>query len=849
MPELELEVKAAGSMPGRAYPVTGGIPFPKGELSVLDGVRLHDASGREAPVQTEVLATWDPAGAQVKWLLVDFQAVPESPRTAWTLAYGPDIRPAPPGPPVDPGASAWPPERILESLYMTDQSGRLYRAAYEKKERTVETETAGPLRTVVRAQTWHADEKGDRLCRAILRLHYYAGLGQVRVFHSFVMDPDPNEARLRSVGLKLPASGGGKVLVSGEQASGEVIEAGGPVALFQDDENHFEVSGGTTAEGRRNGTWLCAGGETGYTGVFLRNGWEEFPKRLVFDGAGVDVQLWPSERCPLFDLGGITEDVLSPVDEEELRAGLAKNPAAINMYIFLSRRATDWTYGTALTLIRRARELERELFPDRPAYYYGWNSFGKTGQGSMKTHELVLASLPGDLRHEEVDWLARTVRHPPVLVAPPARVCVSGVIGTQVPYGEAPFAEVDYAMTYGEFFDHREAVDRLHLYGDRNWGDYFNGTASQGPLAKVYEDDPDFRITDRVGWMNLESHDSAVGPWIQFLRTGDPRIFHMAEAHTEHIATVDHRHTFSPSGVHEAEIFYHGLRHYDTGLAPSHTLTNGILLGYCVTGDRGLREGALAAADHWIAEQGKAGTGWYAGGEGVFSKSVGAPKYTGVSYSRQNIAPLTCVLNAYLLTWDKKYIDSAHRFLNVWADGYDVTNPKHYLGGTLPYPGAEFLRQVDDPALEEVFGRIMRDVLTRMPIDGQGVYCMPGMAYLYEKTGDPTWAAYCQFAFEWHRSRLEQDGYSEWVRHNTFGLPAFCYGFVSGYAASGLALVARARADGVDMEAAMQRLREDRARAQGKDPKATDCLFYSVRLYTDRPLDWYRSGVETAPGT
>jgi hypothetical protein len=155
---------------------------------------------------------------------------------------------------------------------------------------------------------------------------------------------------------------------------------------------------------------------------------------------------------------------------------------------------------------------------------------------------------------------------------------------------------------------------------------------------------------------------------------------------------------------------------------------------------------------------------------------------------------------------------------------------------------------VDDPALEKVFGKILKDVLTRMPIDGQGVYCMPGMAYLYEKTGDPTWAAYCQFTFEWHRSRLEQDGYSEWVRHNAFGVPAFCYGFVAGYAASGLALVARARADGVDMEAAMQRLREDRARAQGKDPKVTDCLFYSVRLYTDRPLDWYRSGVETAPG-
>jgi hypothetical protein len=121
------------------------------------------------------------------------------------------------------------------------------------------------------------------------------------------------------------------------------------------------------------------------------------------------------------------------------------------------------------------------------------------------------------------------------------------------------------------------------------------------------------------------------------------------------------------------------------------------------------------------------------------------------------------------------------------------------------------------------------------------------MAYMFEKTGDPTYAAYCQFVFEWHRSCLEHDGYSDWVHHNAFDVPAFSYGFVSGYAASGLALIDQARSQGVDLEAAIQTLREDRARAQGQNPRTTDGLYYSVRGHTEKPLDWYRPGSPTAP--
>jgi hypothetical protein len=123
------------------------------------------------------------------------------------------------------------------------------------------------------------------------------------------------------------------------------------------------------------------------------------------------------------------------------------------------------------------------------------------------------------------------------------------------------------------------------------------------------------------------------------------------------------------------------------------------------------------------------------------------------------------------------------------------------------------------------------------------------MAYVYEKTGDPTYAAYCQFVFEWHRNRLQQDGFSDSVLRKSLGMPDFGFGFVSGYLAAGLAVVAQARARGVDLEAAMQKLREERARAAGHDPKMTDDLFYSVPYSAQIPFRWYRNGrvEEVAP--
>src|SRR4051794_388638 len=59
-----------------AWPVTTGVPFPKGKLSAPERCRLVDDRGVEHPLQARASATWDGPRGSVRWLTVDFIAAP-----------------------------------------------------------------------------------------------------------------------------------------------------------------------------------------------------------------------------------------------------------------------------------------------------------------------------------------------------------------------------------------------------------------------------------------------------------------------------------------------------------------------------------------------------------------------------------------------------------------------------------------------------------------------------------------------------------------------------------------------------------------------------------------------------
>ena len=53
------------------WPLTAGVPFPKGALKSEANVRLVDGAGKEAPCQVDKTATW--LDGSVRWVLVSFR--------------------------------------------------------------------------------------------------------------------------------------------------------------------------------------------------------------------------------------------------------------------------------------------------------------------------------------------------------------------------------------------------------------------------------------------------------------------------------------------------------------------------------------------------------------------------------------------------------------------------------------------------------------------------------------------------------------------------------------------------------------------------------------------------------
>jgi len=69
--EIELSVVEPLGIERPRWPVTMGVAFPMGELTVAEDLRLHHDEQCQ-PLQTRTMLTW--ADGSVKWALLDFQA-------------------------------------------------------------------------------------------------------------------------------------------------------------------------------------------------------------------------------------------------------------------------------------------------------------------------------------------------------------------------------------------------------------------------------------------------------------------------------------------------------------------------------------------------------------------------------------------------------------------------------------------------------------------------------------------------------------------------------------------------------------------------------------------------------
>ncbi len=560
--------KAAGQPADYAgtFPVTAGVPFPKGVLGSDRQVRLLDPSNKETPLQTAALAHWQ--DGSVKWVLADFQAPAKTPGE-YRIEYGSAVSRAAAPTPLQAAETAvgvtvvTGPLKftiskrrlgLFESLFADTNQDGVFQAGEQIISPTnpcfieligddgvryttlsaperVSLEENGPQRVVVLATGEHRSADGRTLFAYTIRVHAYAGQPYLRIQHTFCYNRGEDEfASIRSLTLKLNLLGSGKRWSFGSGVEGE-FQPSGTVELSQLFDNQYTVSNGARgvhAEGMAE--W--SGADRKVT-LAVRDFWQNYPKGLRISPRGIELDLCPE---------------LPPNQYAEFKG------------------TTD----------------EYKL------YYYLLGGRYKFRQGMAKTHDIWLEFAAGQKAEAAIRaqrWMLRAL-------APNSWYSTAKVFGELAPPStHGLLAQYDLAFQAGYSQYMRDRKDE-HAYGMLHFGDWYGERV--------------------INWGNGE-YDTQKAFLLQFTRTGEERYFlagEQMEWHNRDIDTIQgHRDPSRVGGVYHHAIGHTGGYYAKTpvpgqGIAPGiltvdHVYTEGHLAYYFLTGDRYSMETARKIADRY----------------------------------------------------------------------------------------------------------------------------------------------------------------------------------------------------------------------------------------------------------
>jgi len=570
-----------------SHPFTVGLPFPAGVLTDATNVALLDPCGNRVAVQTTPLATW--ADGSVQWLLLDFVAamLPEG-SSQWRLADAGHIQPAA-GTlhvqesarelAVDTGAAMFHIDRqVLQPFTRVTAAGRDVGSmrtlladaggstGVPRVDRT-RIEARGPVRATVRLEgTW-----GGRVpCRFVARLCFFAGTGLVRMrlrLHN------PNRAK----------------------HPGGLWDLGDPGSMFFRD---LSLEMGFAGEHRPHVHWTVEGGQRPQTASAAdleiyqdSSGGENWQSRSHVNRDG---RVPVSFRGYRVRIGGqvTTGHRASPIVRVECPNGSVT--AAVPEFWQQFPKALEVEGGC----------LRIRLFPQQFA-----DLFELQG-GERKTHTVWLHFGPaGSPAEASLGW----VHEPASVHAAPEWYATAGAAASPrfVP-AAAPRNRLDeylheVACGPSSLAARREIIDE---YGWRNFGEVYADHE-----AAYYE-----------GTMPVISHfnnqyDVIQGALTQYLRTGNPRWFALADPAARHVMDIDIYHTDKDKAQYNGGLFWFTDHYKDAatsthrtysrkncaprdhsyggGPSSNHNFTSGLLHYYYLTGDPDARDAVIGLAD-WV---------------------------------------------------------------------------------------------------------------------------------------------------------------------------------------------------------------------------------------------------------
>jgi len=716
-----------------SWPVTTGVPFPRGALTAAENCRLIDDQGKELPLQSRIAATWDRDQQSVRWLTIDFLS---QPGRRYFLEFGPEIRRREfPSPLVvtsgeslrirtgrieaefsstAPAALAWlagdlngdgridsgeavTTGAVAGDQYYIDQNGTRFSSADDGNDRQIVVETSGPVRACIRVDGFYTGPKGERIVARRTRYHFFAGLGAIRLVDEFRIIGSTRGTRFRDIGIRfaLPGEPADRIVevdASGEPgnqvASYHWREETASVSAYQSLYRHYgntaceaavvtvDSQGETRlAQSDRIGEWMQVRSPRATLTGSLRWLWQQFPKEWEATPEGLTLHLWSPRGGELnFSAQGVRRFCGEAGEKYLLNwGGVNGTLSPISNYFYFASN----------------EPLDRDDID---------------GLGINKHHEIWLHIGRGDEAEVGKEYAALAAL-PPLALASGEWNCSTGVFGPLAPRpNDSPYeAIVDRLFDLG-----RTAQD---TFGDYGWWLFGAGphySYQWDAEAKRHYADPrrfDFHTYQKetqLWWCYLRSgerkfYDWAIpseNHWVDIAVSHAPTTFHSEWLGGEHKPQDLHW----PAGDWSIDSPLHFVRHHNTGeawlrggsqfWATYHRTLETTTLAYYLTGDERYNDVIQFWRDYWGPLAGKTSAdelpppyceqAWYV----RFHKEPASRTWAEMirdyapftSGSRHQLTLLFNLATLYEHTWDPEI----GRVLQEYADAF--LDPGHVMG-------------------------------------------------------------------------------------------------------------------------------------------------------------------------
>jgi len=661
---IPLLVEERSGIGRTSEPVTVGIPLPKGAVFDLSQLVLLNNENRPAALQVEVLSQWFDGSA--KWVLLDFQADVEGGGTSKYLVECRDrpeaiedqkgilITESPEFVAIDTGCASFllgttaygPFNRVVvdgrdfvdsaqSGICLVDNESR----EYWPQIHDISVETRGRLRVTLCARGEFLSPDERTFADFISRLSFYANSGLVEMKFTLLNSNsahhpgghwdlgDEGSVYFKDLSMRLALSEAAeqKILWTAGPGQPPVEENAPRFEIYQDSSgghnwnstNHvnrfgkigstfrgYRVKAGGVAiqEGKRSNPVVSVRTENKVISAAIQQFWQNFPKSIDVENNNLSLRFFPKQFEDIYELqGGEQKTHTAYLLFESVGAGSAN---------------LEWVHD------RLAPRTTPSWYSDSKAISYlaPRESSEKRPKSLRLLESLVDTAVKGD----------------------------------------------------NTFFDRREIVDE---YGWRNFGDVY----------------ADHEAVDHKGETPLVAHynnqyDVIFGAIVQYLQTGDGDWVHLAGDLAKHVIDIDIYHTSEDRKEFNGGFFWHTQHYtdaatsthrayskmsrgdksrYQSGGGPSseHNYTTGLLHYYFLSGDLAAKETVKGLAD-WVINMDRRSEdflGFFDRRPRGLSSMTVSSDYHGPGRGCGN--SINALLDAFLLTRDKKYWDKAEELI------------------------------------------------------------------------------------------------------------------------------------------------------------------------------------------